>query len=210
VLQVQLDIRLPLQTRSKESWERVLDSGAQLIAEYGYEGFTIAAVCERAGVAPRFIYDRVNDKETLFLAAYDRGMQQVVAEQDVLAETSKMTKLSPQKMVEFAVHEIGQRFTLHHDFLRNVVLVSSSNMRIAQRGARAKQGFSDQFVAALMPIKSKITDKKPEDALELCFDLVFSAWIVRTAYGREFSSPKLTDEQFDKNLQKLAAKFLLD
>ena len=63
-----LDIRLPQQTRSKEAWERVLDAGAQIIADYGYDGFTIASVCERAGVAPRFIYDRVNDKETLFLA----------------------------------------------------------------------------------------------------------------------------------------------
>jgi AcrR family transcriptional regulator len=204
-----LDIRLPQQTRSKEAWERVLDAGAQIIADYGYDGFTIASVCERAGVAPRFIYDRVNDKETLFLASYDRGIEKVVLEQSVLTSSKNKESWTAKKKIEFAVHEIGQRFILNHDFLRSVVLISSSNKRISERGARAKDAFSSQFVAALQSIKREISLPKQDAALELCFDLVFSAWIVRTAYGRDFSSPKLSDQQFDSQVQALAVKYLL-
>lgn len=204
-----LDIRLPQQTRSKEAWERVLDAGAQIIADYGYDGFTIASVCERAGVAPRFIYDRVNDKETLFLASYDRGIEKVVLEQSVLTSAKNKESWTAKKKIEFAVHEIGQRFILNHDFLRSVVLISSSNKRISERGARAKDAFSSQFVDALQSIKREISLPKQDAALELCFDLVFSAWIVRTAYGRDFSSPKLSDQQFDSQVQALAVKYLL-
>jgi AcrR family transcriptional regulator len=204
-----LVIRLPQQTRSKEAWERVLDAGAQIIADYGYDGFTIASVCERAGVAPRFIYDRVNDKETLFLASYDRGIEKVVLEQSVLTSTKNKEAWTAKKRIEFAVHEIGQRFILNHDFLRSVVLISSSNKRISERGARAKDTFSSQFVDALQSIKREIRLPKQDAALELCFDLVFSAWIVRTAYGRDFSSPKLSDQQFDSQVQALAVKYLL-
>jgi AcrR family transcriptional regulator len=206
---VNLDIRLPQQTRSKEAWERVLEAGAQIIADYGYDGFTIASVCERAGVAPRFIYDRVNDKETLFLASYDRGIEKVVLEQSVLTTAKNKESWTAKKKIEFAVHEIGQRFVLNHDFLRSVVLISSSNKRISERGARAKDAFSGQFVDALQSIKREISVPKQDAALELCFDLVFSAWIVRTAYGRDFSSPKLSDQQFDSQVQALAVKYLL-
>ena len=204
-----LDIRLPQQARSREAWERVLDAGAQIIADYGYNGFTIASVCERAGVAPRFIYDRVNDKETLFLASYDRGLEKVVVEQAVLAVAKNKDSWTSKKKIEFAVHEIGQRFIRNHDFLRSVVLISSSNKGIAERGSRAKDAFSAQFVEALQAVKKEIHEPKPIAALELCFDLVFSAWIVRTAYGRDFSSPKLSDQQFDSQLQALAVKYLL-
>jgi AcrR family transcriptional regulator len=204
-----LDIRLPQQERSREAWERVLEAGCLIIAEAGYEGFTIAAVCKAADVAPRFIYDRVNDKETLFLAAYDRGIEQVIAEQAVLSDTAIIGDRNSQQRVEFAVHEIGQRFRLHHDFLRNVVLISSANKKIAERGFHAKSGFSAQFVGSLDAIHDAIDHSDPVDALEICFDLIFSAWVVRTAYGRNFSSPNLSDEEFDASLQNLAVKYLL-
>lgn len=33
---------------TEEVWVRVLDAGISLLEEHGYEGFTIATVCERA------------------------------------------------------------------------------------------------------------------------------------------------------------------
>jgi AcrR family transcriptional regulator len=204
-----LEIRLPQQERSREAWERVLEAGARIIAESGSEGFTIAAVCEAAEVAPRFIYDRVNDKETLFLASYDRGIQQVVSEQEVLVDAAKTGNKTAKQRIEFAVHEIGQRFRLHHDFLRNVVLISSANEKIAERGFLAKSGFSAQFVSSLQVILKDVVHDDEIGSLEICFDLIFSAWVVRTAYGSNFSSPNLSDEQFDESLQSVAVKYLL-
>ena len=65
-----LTIRPPRQERSRRAWDRVLDAGVALLEEAGYEGFTIAAVCERAQVPPRAIYDRAPTKDALFLAVY--------------------------------------------------------------------------------------------------------------------------------------------
>ncbi|MFE7655706.1 hypothetical protein ACFU6M_22890 [Streptomyces bottropensis] len=44
----------------------------------------MAAVCERAKVAPRAIYDRTTSKEALFLAVYEHGLSRIRVHEEVL------------------------------------------------------------------------------------------------------------------------------
>ena len=44
-----LEVRPPKQQRSRQAWNRVLDAGVSILEDGGYDAFTIAAVCERAG-----------------------------------------------------------------------------------------------------------------------------------------------------------------
>ena len=62
----------------------MLDAGVALIEHGGYEALTIAAVCERAEVPPRLIYERVANKDALFLAVYEHGMERVLADEAAL------------------------------------------------------------------------------------------------------------------------------
>ena len=48
-------VRLPLQKRSREAWERILGAGVDRLCQGGYDAFTIAAVCDWAGAPPRAI-----------------------------------------------------------------------------------------------------------------------------------------------------------
>jgi AcrR family transcriptional regulator len=61
-------LRPPQQRRSRASFERVLEAGARLLEEDGYEAFTLAEVSQRAGVSIGAIYARIDAKETLVLA----------------------------------------------------------------------------------------------------------------------------------------------
>src|SRR5215470_10697855 len=83
-----LQIRPPRQARTQQAWNRVLDSGVEILEEGGYDAFTIAAVCERAHVPPRALYDRVTSKDALFLAVYEHGMARVAADHAPLADDS--------------------------------------------------------------------------------------------------------------------------
>ena len=69
-----LEVRPPKQQRSREAWNRVLDAGVAILEDGGYDAFTIAAVCERASVAPTAIYARTTSKDALFLAVYEHGI----------------------------------------------------------------------------------------------------------------------------------------
>ena len=45
--------------------------------------------------------------------------------------------------------------------------------------------------------------------MRYCFDTAFAAWVVRVAYGPEFSALGLDDDQFDDHLQELGVRYLL-
>src|SRR4051794_5075686 len=58
---------------------RMLDAIAQVVAEKGYGAVTVADVVERAGVSRKTFYEHFRDKESCFLAAYDAGVDVLIA-----------------------------------------------------------------------------------------------------------------------------------
>lgn len=55
--------------------DRIVDAFVQVVAERGYHGATVVAVCKQAGVSSKTFYVHFADKEQCFLAAYDRGVE---------------------------------------------------------------------------------------------------------------------------------------
>jgi AcrR family transcriptional regulator len=202
-------VRAPRQKRSREAWARVLDAGVGLLSERGYEGFTIAAICDSAGVAPRFIYDRVDNKDDLFLAVYEHGLGRVRAGQSELERDERWVDLTADELVRGAIGEVGARFRQNAAFLRAIVLLSSSVAEVAQRGAAYREEFEGQFVGLVSRITPDIRHDDPLAAMQYCFDNAFSAWIVRVAYGPEFSALGLDDDEFDQRLRELGVRYLL-
>jgi AcrR family transcriptional regulator len=193
-------VRLPVQRRSKASWTRVLEAGVALLAEEGYASFTIAAICERAAVAPRFIYDRVDDKDSLFLAVYEHGIAAVRIEQDVFDDDVRWAGLTTPEVILAAVDEVGLRFRRHDRFLRTIVLISSENAEVRRRGAFYKAAFESQFTRRVVAALARSESTDPTSAVGLAFDLVFAAWVVRVAYGPGFSGDAVDDAEFSTGL----------
>ena len=61
-----LDLREPRQSRSKQTLERIMASGAALIAEQSYDEVTIAEIAGRAQISVGGFYSRFKNKEALF------------------------------------------------------------------------------------------------------------------------------------------------
>ncbi|MGW4587900.1 TetR/AcrR family transcriptional regulator [Amycolatopsis thermoflava] len=177
-------IRPPRQKRTREAWNRVLDAGVALLEEGGYEAFTIAAVCERAGVAPRALYDRVDDKDALFLAVYEHGIARIRADQEVFTDAGRWDGLAPERLVRDAVGELDGIFTRHAEFLRSVVLISGADAEIHRRGARYSREVGERFAEVVL--RAPVTHPDPPAAVRLVFTMLFSTMVVRTAYGPEF------------------------
>jgi AcrR family transcriptional regulator len=66
---------------------RLLDAIAQVVAEKGYGPATVADVIERAGVSRKTFYEHFRDKEACFLAAYDAGVEVLLATMREAADT---------------------------------------------------------------------------------------------------------------------------
>lgn len=58
---------------------RMLDAIGHVVAAKGFKAATVADVIELAGVSRRTFYEQFGDLEACFLAAYERGMQNLFA-----------------------------------------------------------------------------------------------------------------------------------
>jgi AcrR family transcriptional regulator len=71
--------RIPLQTRSRERVERILDAAAQEFIETGYDASTTEAIAERAGTSIGSLYQFFPNKASLFDAMASRYLEQAAA-----------------------------------------------------------------------------------------------------------------------------------
>ncbi len=181
-------LREPRQRRTREQWDRVLDAGVQLLEEGGYEAFTIAALCRRGEVPPRALYARAATKDGLFLAVYERGMSRVLADQAAFAEPDGWAG-DDMSRISQAVNLLVKIFSDNAAFLRAVVLISGAHPEVQRRGASYRQELGDIFAAALPPIVVTSPHPDARQAHDFCFSLIFSALVVRTAYGPGFGVP---------------------
>lgn len=201
-----LVVREPRQQRTREQWDRVLDAGVLLLEEGGYEAFTIAALCERAGVPPRALYARAATKDALFLAVYEHGMKRVLASENAFDEAER--ELDDVQRIKQAVRSLVRVFAENDAFLRSVVLISGAHPEVQRRGEAYRSAISGRFVAALAPIDGHAArSDRSTDEREFCFSLVFSAMVVRTAYGPGFG-PNGDVDALSEELVRMALRYL--
>src|SRR5215212_234910 len=107
-------LRPPLQNRSRESLERVLIAGKQLLEEEGWEGFTVQEVSRRAKVSIGSIYARAPSKEALILAVYDRAVGEIAeANAAALAPDEQWEGLDARQVITGAVGEMASQMLSH-------------------------------------------------------------------------------------------------
>lgn len=205
-----VEVRPPLQRRSREGWARALDAGVALLEDGGYEAFTIAAVCERARVAPRALYARVDTKEALFLAVYEHGIARLLADQEAFAEEARWAGLAPAELIRAGVAQVAGIFLRHGHFLRAVVLVSAAHPEVRRRGSHYGRVLGEQFARVVLQAREAIRHDDPQAAVRSCFGTVFATLVIRVAYGSSFATPApVDDDAFVAHLGDTAVRYLL-
>jgi AcrR family transcriptional regulator len=205
-----LEVRPPKQRRSREAWQRVLDAGVAVLEDGGYDAFTIAAVCDRAAVAPPAIYARTASKDALFLAVYEHGIGRLRAQQAVFSDEARWAALSPAALVRAAVAEMVGISFRHQRFLRAVVLISAAHPEVARRGSRYSQELGEGFARVVLRTAGAIRHPDPVAAVRSCFGTVFATSIIRIAYGAGFATPApVDDDAFVADLGETAVRYLL-
>ncbi|MEV5842360.1 helix-turn-helix domain-containing protein [Streptomyces sp. NPDC051985] len=204
-----LAIRPPRQERTRQAWARVLDAGVALLEEGGYEAFTIAAVCERAQVAPRALYDRTTSKDALFLAVYEHGYAQLLADETVFEHPERWAGLDARALVVEAVTELAGIVERHTAFLKPVVLLSGAHPEVYRRGKANTARTADRFTAVVLTAAREITHPDPEAAVRLCFGTLFGALMLRVGYGADFASPAVDEDTYVRHLAQTAVRYLL-
>ena len=199
----------PTQRRSREAWNRILDAGVQLIEEGGYEAFTIAALCQRAGVAPSAVYDRADSKDAVFLATYEHAHVEIEAEYAALDDGPQWESLTAEEVISRAVKELGALHLRHAQFLRSVILISGAHPEVYRRGAGKRRALAARFHVLLGRLCDHAGNPLPETAIETAFTAVFSTLSMRISYGPDFTPLAVDDEALLDQLAAMAVAYLL-
>jgi AcrR family transcriptional regulator len=78
--------RRPRQSRSRATWEAIVEAAVQILERRGSEGLNTNRIAERAGVSVGSVYQYFPDKHAILAAAARREMEQLGGRQKALLE----------------------------------------------------------------------------------------------------------------------------
>jgi AcrR family transcriptional regulator len=203
-------IRPPQQRRSRESFDRVLEAGADLLREAGFEGFTLQEVSRRAGVSIGAIYARAPSKDALVLAIYDREMERIASRQQRIEADSHRKGLTGRELVETLVRDMAELMLAESATLRVFMQRAPTDRVIWERGAERSQVLAGVFETALLEHRAEFSHPDPEVAIDVAYRFVYCTLARRITHGAHFESEReLADERLVAELATAAADYLL-
>jgi len=187
---------------------RMLDAMVQSVAEKGYARVAVADVVERAGVSRKTFYEQFANKEECFVAAYDDGVDRLLAAIDAaLATLAPDWLAAARRAVEVYLDAMAASPAFARAFL--IEALGAGPVALARR--RAVQ---DRFAAQLEAVHRRARADIPEipevpphtfrAAVGAVNELVTAHVLERGAD----SLPELTDAILDVHLALLVGREL--
>jgi AcrR family transcriptional regulator len=204
-----LEVRAPQQDRSRRSLERVLVAGAELLAESGYDGLSIAEVSRRSGVSVGSIYQRFGSKAVLFDALQEAILARIDAEQAALYRDVE-AGCPDAELVSIAVHRIAGHFRRHEALLRVMILRGAVDEATRSRGSRSSMVAAGSFEALLKERVKRFRHPDPALACDVAFRIVYASLTRRIMSGPTFeSATELAWPVFVDELAEVCRAYLL-
>jgi len=170
-------IRPPRQERSRQSLERVLAAGAELLAEKGWDGFTVAEVAQRADASVGLIYRRFHDKAALIEAILITEVSRQSRKESEALDELVAADLPIAELIAAVVHSTAT--IAYTDARLSQVLSERSDADPAltehvQRLRTAPRRFTEIMVAR----RAELAHEDAERAADMAF------WITNSAIER--------------------------
>ncbi|WP_159501498.1 TetR/AcrR family transcriptional regulator [Microbacterium sp. 18062] len=180
-------LRPPVQERSRRSLERILNAGADVLSERGYEGFSIAEVCQRAQISSGALYSRFDGKDSLILGIHTHVLGRIDADaREMYQPGPQWDGLSVTQTIELAVRLLVDHFTKHAAILGVFIIMTANDSRLRQNTAEPAQAISGAFRDRLLAHSAEFPHPDPAAAVDAIFSLAFESLAHHVAFGGEF------------------------
>ena len=201
-------MRVPLQARTRAAWGRILASGLEILEEDGYEGLTIAGLCERAGVTPPTIYARASSKEALMLAIYDHAMQRINRFDTLDPDDAVWQDMPSEMVIPEAVAAVARIWLKNARLLRALVVRAGEDPETFRRGGQHSVDLARRFRQILLSRAEVLSGPDAERRADTCFRIVYAALVQRVMFGSGFESDvPLSDGQLQAALIEMVQRY---
>ncbi|MET3963376.1 AcrR family transcriptional regulator [Marmoricola sp. OAE513] len=107
--------RTPMQARSRERVERILDSASDLVVEHGVDALSTRAIAAEAEVPIASLYQYFSDRDAILLALVERDTLEM--DEQVAADLAELTDLSVASLVETTMRAYVKVYARRPDFV---------------------------------------------------------------------------------------------
>jgi AcrR family transcriptional regulator len=175
----------PQQSRSRETYERVVTAAEQLFAEAGEPGFTIPAVSRLAGVSIGTVYKRFATKEALLLAVLARLRTEETLQIYAGWDTVDWRELDSRSMLLRLIGDIATTWRNHAPLMRALMArrLRTDRDYSFDQGVDALAAHGARFERVVLTHAREITQADQRRAIDFAFRLVIAGcgrWTAET------------------------------
>ncbi|MCX2930246.1 TetR/AcrR family transcriptional regulator [Mycobacterium sp. CVI_P3] len=105
----------PRQRRAEATIERIVDAGARVLVQYGYDGASTNRIAEAAGLSPGSVYQYFRDKDAIVLSVVARLSDDLTSR--ITAAVPLTTALSLEELARTVVISLVDALTAQADLL---------------------------------------------------------------------------------------------
>jgi AcrR family transcriptional regulator len=197
----------PQQKRTRDSLERLMTAGLEVLAEDGWEAFTIAAVAKRADVGTASIYRRFEDKDTFKLALHRSFSDQLSARWLPAFRSVARADLDLEMLVRKLVGALAESFRDNERVMRAIVLGAIADPRLQVVGNREVRAVALEFEDALLAHSDQFGAVDAKRAVAVCFQTVFDSFTQLLLYGGQ-AHPELGWDELPDELSRMTLAYL--
>ena len=161
----------PVQKRSRETLQRMLDSAEFILSKYGLQGATLPRIAAHAKLSPASVYRRFRDKDALMAAVFERLTKRSSSEAAAAVDPEKVRHLGLEQFCCDIIAAMIRGYRADAGLSRAALQYSerhwNANSVIMARDSEARS--FQQIVGTFLIWRDQIEHPEPEQAIRFAF-----------------------------------------
>lgn len=201
--------RPPQQSRSRQSFERMMNAAEALLVERGSDDFALTDVSRVGKVSIGSIYNRFTSKDELIQAVHARLMDKLEVEQARIVMRARSRSRSPVDLVRAIVEELGEFLAGHAAAMRPMMLRAAFDRTVQDRGREAHESMEALVAGELLVHRGEMAHSDPDRAVHAVIGLAYAAFARELGFGMAEAPQNGADwSQLKTDIGDMSAAFL--
>lgn len=124
------DIREPIQKRSIEKKEKIIEAGFKLICKQGYHNTNTAEIAKAAGVSTGIVYQYFEDKRDIFISGLEKYADNIFYPMPDFPDR-KINKKDFSKMLESMINSYIENHKLSESAHQEIMAMTHSDEKVS-------------------------------------------------------------------------------
>ena len=190
-------IRKPMQSRSIQMKEKILESALELFCDKGYYNTTTNEIAQRAQVSIGSFYSYFKDKDTIFIEILEKYNEKFEMAKSEILNDPNFIRLENKKWLRMLIESLIKVHEETKELNRELTVLSFYNPKIAEIMEKNRKKNLNAIVSYFKMFEIKSAPPDLEAAAIKIFDL-FSSTVDRIVFGKnEMDKDRLIEATVD-------------